>query len=397
MLLAVLIASAAALAALAPIARGQSGAASACNLRVDKTARPAIVDLGDPTTVTLATDGTCPQELVPLHVALVIDASISMADQGKINNAKRGANTFIDEMNMEVSQVGVASFNDFPHVHTPLTSSEVRAKGAVNAIQLDEGTNIAAGLDAGRNIILDGREPNPAPDAPDPVEILIILSDGAANPEYEHQTMRAASRVKGSGVTIVSICMGSDCDAQTMRQIASRPSLFFNNKGGNLVGTYQQIADELINLSLREIIVYDVLPENMALDASGISPAPDTLDGRQLTWRFTVVPQGGITITYRVTPTQAGRWPTNVEARASFRDNLNRRGQRAFPVPQVDVLVPFVPAPTEPPVVPVTVTPAPTDTPTPRPTATASATPSPTTTELPTPTAAVLPSGTSNV
>lgn len=363
------------LAPLVPRVAGQGGVPSRCALTPHKTAAPYRLLLGQSTMVSLRTEVACPPETVPFYVALVIDGSVSMLQDGKLTEAKRAAIAFIDRIDLTVSRVGVVSFSHSATVQTQLTGSVSRARNAVNAIGVGTGTNIAAGIEAGRAMIVAGRSLPRDPSIPNPIGILIVLSDGRANTEYAGETLPAADRAKADGVHIAAVCMGSDCDAATMRRIASRADLYFASATDELVDTYQRIADLLLAIALRELVITDVLPPNMVLDEASINPPPDNVVDGTLTWRLVALPSEGITLTYRVTPTEVGLWPTNVQAVGTFRDSVDRSGSLVYPVPMVEVVAPTpTPAPTFTP----TATPAASRTPTPSPTGTPTSSPTPT-------------------
>jgi uncharacterized protein YegL len=109
------------------------------------------------------------------------------------------------------------------------------------------------------------------------------------------------------------------------------------------------------------------------VDGSVEPPANIVYRGEQATllvWHFEASPGGLPPMRYRLEPLEAGIWPTNNEARVSFRTSSGATSEELFPVPEVEVLVP--PTPTA----PATPTPPPTTEPTAS--ATSSATPEPT-------------------
>ena len=87
------------------------------------------------------------------------------------------------------------------------------------------------------------------------------------------------------------------------------------------------------------VTVEDILPANMRYEVGSAQP-PAVWDarGRSLTWTLSQVPEAGIGLSFRVFPTEPGQHPTNVEARARFRDGFDQPGEVVFPVPIVEVL-----------------------------------------------------------
>ena len=72
---------------------------------------PEIV-LGERVTVTLAVTGSCPVQLIPAEVMLVIDRSGSMVRDGKIEAARAAAKGFVnrtDPLQTRVGLVAIAS------------------------------------------------------------------------------------------------------------------------------------------------------------------------------------------------------------------------------------------------------------------------------------------------
>jgi uncharacterized protein YegL len=100
----------------------------------------------------------------------------------------------------------------------------------------------------------------------------------------------------------------------------------------------------------------DRLPENMHLVTGSVSP-PGTAGGDVVTWDMGNLDVEPAPFTLAVAPQQIGRWPTNIEALATFVDGWGTPGRIVFPIPEVDV---FAPTPT---VVPTT-EPTPTSVPT---------------------------------
>jgi Mg-chelatase subunit ChlD len=366
----------------APATLAQGDRTSPCRLQPGKWADPTLLWLGEWTTLTLTTTTDCPAQQIPLHVVLSIDASLSMNPDNKLSNAQRAARNFVEEIDFESSRVGVTSFSDKGYVETELTDRKSQVISAINGLDTEFGTDIEGGLQESQKLFQRARVRNGDPDKPEPIEVLVILSDGRPYPAGRHGRT-VAGRLKGEDVIIFSICVGNDCDAALMRSFASQGGFYFNVTNSNgLISTFQRILDQLLRAELKQLIIIDELPANMRYIPDSALPVPQSIDGQTIRWLWNVVPKTGVTITYQVEPLQVGVWPTNVEAVAEYRDTQNRIGQAIFPVPVVEVRALPTPTPTD--------TPTPTETPgpTPIPTWTPSATPTntPTSTNTPSPT-----------
>lgn len=372
--------TAAAPQAAAPQQRGEE---STCVPESNKVAYPNVLLLGEETDLTLTVRALCAPEAFPLHVVLVLDASGSMAGQ-KNADLKNAVKRMVRELNLDerpLIQMGIVEFNNIAKTLCQLTNDSGRLNSCANKVSANGGTSIDQGIREGLKVLSRGR---PRGGGSDVREIMVVLSDGGNNAGCQ-PVIQAANQAKGQKVLIMSVCVGSDCDAACMRQVASSNRYFFQvNDSGAIVQAFIRIAEEVLNINLKRMTVTDILPPNMQLVADSVDPAPDKGDPASgLTWVTSYVPKDGITITFRVRPLETGYHPTNVQAVGQLVDNQNRSRDFTFPLPFVTVLQPFpLATPSEPPPTP-TITPSPTPTntvvvpPTPTPTATPTRVPDP--------------------
>ena len=84
----------------------------------------------------------------------------------------------------------------------------------------------------------------------------------------------AADRAKANNMLLITVCVGSDCDVSLMRQVASRPDLFFNVLSPQgLTDIYEQIANLLLSTDLTRMSIVDLLPDNMRyIPGSAVPP-----------------------------------------------------------------------------------------------------------------------------
>lgn len=378
--------------ALAPVEAAPSPAPlnqaeSSCVADGQKVANPKVLLLGETTSITLTVKAICAGEQLPLHIVLVLDASGSMAGDPN-RQMKDAAKKLIERLNMRDNpgtQVGVVEFNGAARALCQLTNTEGQAKGCVSRVGANGGTNIGAGIREGLKVLLAGRRK--AQDPKSLNEVMVVLSDGANNTGCG-DVLDAARQAKSQGVLMISVCVGSGCDTQCMRQVASSARYFFEvDNASGLIQVFERIRKDLLNITLRKLVVIDKLPSNMEfIPGSDVPPAEVSASQDELKWEQNYIPKDGITLTFQVRPKQVGFWPTNVEALGTFWDNQNRTGTVTFPVPFVTVLQPFMmPTPTDPPPPPPSPTPTNTPTNTPTPTITPHVTPTNTPTPTPKP------------
>jgi Mg-chelatase subunit ChlD len=373
-----LMPAAAAPNAAAPRQRGEE---STCVPEANKVAYPNVLLLGEETHITLTVKALCAAEAYPLHISLVMDSSGSMAGE-KNASLKRAVKQLIRDLKLNdypQIQVAVIKFSGAATTLCKLTNDEGRLISCANRIDANGGTAIDAGIRTGMRELVAGRPRGSGAGAIR--EVMVVLSDGQNNAGCQ-PVMQAAGQAKSQGILMMTVCVGSDCDASCMRQAASSARYFFQiDNAGGLAAAFAKIRDEVLNINLKKMTITDVLPANMQYVEDSAQPAPDKGDPTAgFTWQANYVPRDGLTITFKVRPLETGYHPTNVQAVGELLDNQNRSKDFEFPVPHVTVLQPFPLATvTNPP-------PTPTYTPTPTPTNTPPFTPTPTNTPTPTPT-----------
>jgi Mg-chelatase subunit ChlD len=323
-----------------------------CRLAGDKQAQPASLVLGQQAEVTLQVGGACPDAGQGVDIVLAIDRSFSMMENNKITDTIQAALSFADQMDMSRDRLGLVTFNNGAALAQGLTADRDAVKRAISAIRPAGGTNIASALETASTELLGPRSRDTAR------PVLILLTDG--KDDQPDAALQMAEAAKASGIRLFTIGFG-EVDPMVMVRSASSPEDSFYAPDATTLGSiYSEIARRLTALVLaRSMTITDELPADMRYVGPSAGPTAEVA-GSTLRWSFTDLPFGGVTMSYKVLPQQAGRRPTNVRARADFIDGLEQPGDLSFPVPVVEVL-------SQPP--------TPSRTPTPRPTSTASATP----------------------
>ena len=249
---------------------------SPCRLARDKWAAPFRLWLGEWTTVTLKSTTDCPAQVIPLHIVLSVDGSLSMGPNNKLVNAKRAAVQFVNELDFDVTRVGVTRFGGDVTVMTPLTDESGRILRAINAIYTNFGTDMEGGISVSHQLLDDARTENVDPSKPVPIDVIVLLSDGLPYPAGNNP-MRSAARAKGPGILVITVCVGNDCDKSLMRSLASRPNLFFDvQQSGRLIGVYKDIGHQLQRTGLRRLSITDEVPDNMRYVDGSANVPPDT-------------------------------------------------------------------------------------------------------------------------
>ncbi|MEF8786346.1 MAG: vWA domain-containing protein [Haloarculaceae archaeon] len=208
-----------------------------------------------------------------LEVALVSDVSGSMSQE--IGDLKLAANNFVDNLSSP-DEAAAVSFNSSASVDQELTTNYQAVKDAINNYSAGGGTDIAAGLDAGRIELLTGTNATAGAS-----KVLILLGDGgsAAGP-----AITAANTAKNAGIRIFTIALGSGADTQLLEAIASSPDdAFVAPDAADLDTVYAEIAQIVLDgeqkiLSGTMSDVFAELSDGILLDGNrqeeGVQPYP---------------------------------------------------------------------------------------------------------------------------
>ena len=341
----------------------------ACLIRPDKAIAPSVIALGDRSWVSLRVLASCPTNTLPADIALVMDTSLSMSQEGnRIALARQAALTFMETLNLDQDQAALIEFNDTARVLEPLGRQRYRLQKAIAQLTPRGGTEIAAAISTAQAELSGPRHvQGHAP-------VMILLTDGTSSPT---EALAAATAAKEAGTQLFVIGVGSDVIEDLLRQVASPGRFFYTRSGADLTEIYLQIARLVQTTDLTNVVVSDTLRPDVAYSGSG-NPPPDR-QGPKLTWSLPVLPLQGITLTYQIQPSQVGEYdPSQEPARLSYQDRTGNSYQLQFPTRTIRVLAPTPTAtPTATATATVTPTPTATRTPTATATATATATPSP--------------------
>lgn len=164
----------------------------------------------------------------PVDLSVVIDASGSMADRGKIDYARQAAKLLASNLDAD-DRFSLITFND--SARTLIPAVPVRDHGALNraidGILQGGGTNLFAGLEQGANQVRNSVQPGM-------VGRVVVLSDGHANVGLTSPAAFAklSSELAAGGVAVSAIGLGRDYNEDLLAQMA--------DIGG---GTYDYVDD----------------------------------------------------------------------------------------------------------------------------------------------------------
>ena len=185
----------------------------------------------------------CTPGIQRTDIALVIDASSSMteltpAGRSKLAAAVEAAGTFLDQMHFDAGdQAAVVTFNSDATLLAPLTTTRALLDAALGAITTAQFTRIDRGIAVAREELASTRH------RPGNTPVMIVLTDGRANPVPVSVAEVEARQAKDAGIIIFTIGLGNDLDTEGLRAIASRPEWFYSAPSAEeLAGIYRGIA-----------------------------------------------------------------------------------------------------------------------------------------------------------
>jgi Mg-chelatase subunit ChlD len=185
----------------------------------------------------------CDPEATHADTVLVLDASSSMLDPVRPPYTKRdgaiaAAARFV-ELLKPGDQAAIVWFHNTSAVEQTLTEDKAALQDALQRIANDEFTRIDLGINRARAELWSSRRRT----ANQPV--IVLLTDGKANPEPVETAIEEARLAKHEGATVFAIGLGSEdaLDHAALQEIASRPSYYFRTADASaLMAIYEAIA-----------------------------------------------------------------------------------------------------------------------------------------------------------
>ena len=175
--------------------------------RPTSTSTPAARSTPRPLYLPLVVSERCVPGRVAADIALVIDASTSMrndhtlAGRTKLQAAVEAATSFVRAISMPQDRVAVVVFNENARVIQGLTERRVDVEEAIRYIpsEVRAQTRIDLGIHLGRmELTSPNRDPRARP-------VMIVLTDGLANPAPAQQRSAERERPRTTALTMFSI------------------------------------------------------------------------------------------------------------------------------------------------------------------------------------------------
>jgi hypothetical protein len=159
-----------------------------------------------------------------LDVVLVMDSSESMSEtdasgRTKLAAAREAALIFLGLLRLPEDQEAVEAFHDSARVAVSLTGDRARLGAALDGLSVSAGTRIDRGLLTAAEALADGRRSEARP-------VVVLLTDGLHRGAPD-EVLQAASALRRQGITVYTIGLGQNVDAELLRAVAGDPAGFF--------------------------------------------------------------------------------------------------------------------------------------------------------------------------
>lgn len=322
---------------------------------------PQTIQLGQDAGVTLSLSGRCGINEEPADIALVIpyygrleqgvDPSVALRNE---------ATQLMARVNFGKHRVGIVSHYNTVTTELPLTDDRDAYLQALRDINRftppnpDIKPRLRDAMEAAAKLF----------DDPTRRRVMVLLRVDYCNPDNEFfpgqcqgypPAEDAALAIRQSGVTVIAINSFGALDLASSDEDA-----FFGIEGAHRrMVRYRQ--PELLASGLRLV---DEIPAELGLDPASVSGG-GVWSAPELVWDVDRVDFGGLSLSLRLRPTQAGRLATSLRSEATLTDGWGNPQRVSFPIPELEVIAPTPTPVRETPTPLPSATPAPTETPEP--------------------------------
>ncbi len=243
-----------------------------------------------------------------LDLMLVLDSSRSLLRTDRQDYRKAGAIGLVESLSAKGdAQIGVVDFDRKARVVSPLTTDRVAVVNALQGLDRDGSTDLAAGVHAAlAELAENGR--------PDSSRVILLFTDGKTNADKARRAMQEARRqqvpihalllgsnAKGAGI-LQEIALGTGASFIHVTDPERLPEAFLNLRTTGVEGVTLQVNDSLpVPARLVGGAFSARLP--LALGENRITATATSLDGRTATESVSVAVSGPMKVAIE-TPSQ---------------------------------------------------------------------------------------------
>ncbi len=182
------------------------------------------------------------EELPPLaciepgnQIDVMVSVDVSGSMDFELPFAKEALKRFVDGLDLvTVEQMGVVSFSDTTVLDLPLSQDATAIKTSIDALTIRTSTILGPSLEECASQLM-----GPAHRIGNQ-RVIILLSDG----EAQDDPIPIATTIKKSGITILTVGIGTAIDVITLKTIASsNGDFYFTPEGIDLITIFDPVCD----------------------------------------------------------------------------------------------------------------------------------------------------------
>lgn len=275
-------------------------------------------------------DVVCPTTQQATAIFLLIDNSDSMDESNAFEPAQQAAIQFVENVDLNLTQVGIIFFNRESLLSQALTHDKIAITTSITNTTTPSGsTDIIKAMQLAQSEF----ETSNLEDTVLPV--IILLSDGTHAPngtveentrdELERQLIAASNTIKNTGVRIITIGLGDAVNRTGLKAVAS------NDNDSYIAPTPQQLADIYIEIAeginrgiANDVFVTEIPNERLQVVPDSLQPTDGIIaaDG-SLQWQLPQLQKEGARFSYDIIINKMGFYPANEkETEMSYQDCL---------------------------------------------------------------------------
>ena len=323
-----------------PVPRDPPRTAGSCRLIGEHSVSPETLDRCGTAEVTLHVRAECPPDAVSgAEVVLVIDRSLSMIAEGKMDAAKGAARRFLSGLDMSHHRAAIVTFSTDARVEHGMTNDKTSLFATLDTLKAEgSGTDIHAALQTAMiHVAAESRG--------DALPVVVLLTDGKPNlpvvPEADTAALAAAERARARRAYVITIGLGRFVDSLLLENLASsRDDFYYAPSVVDLDKIYDTILRVVRSIGLTDLVIEEVPNRPLVEYVPGSSNPPALVIGDRLEWTRPVLPTEGLTFTWTLHAKEPGRSPVG-GARVLYADADGTR--RTFNFPSASIEARYVP------------------------------------------------------
>jgi hypothetical protein len=312
--------------------------APVCRVGGDKLAAPSRILMGQTVTVTLTLRADCPPPPDDRADVVLLLGDLSYGDGSEQRDREQTQALVMKRLvrGADPWRVRFAVFQEGHGPHAGLTSHRDTVLAAIDRVgqrwPYQEPADWAShfGFEKAVEHLATAGRPG--------ARKLIVFGMRRQPPDYAFYLPQAAA-ARAAGVRVIVVNFDSPPHATLSALVAEPADLVDWREAATTDVLFTRVGGPETTGGVRDVVVDDELYRDVRLVPGSAAPAALERPGA-LAWHRARLPAAGLTLSYRILPQRAGRYPANARAVADYTDADGARRQFVFPAPELLVIAP---------------------------------------------------------